>query len=95
MADDVIEAQADEPDMSWVDIAVCGPGHCVVTVDCAPGLFDFIDELFFEDNFAIEAPMHLAPGLYRWSGYRVGTWEEGDLINITGGEFGRLALASC
>lgn len=73
--------------MSWVDIAVLGQKRGVVILDYAPGWADFIDELHFADVFEGDEPDHLSPGAYRWSGYKVGSWEEGDAAVATGGTF--------
>lgn len=75
---------AAEPDMSWVLLGVAK--NDVFVLDYAPGWREFIDGAFFEDSFACDAPTHLAPGAYLWTGYKLGFWDEGDHINIAGGD---------
>lgn len=84
-----------EPDLSWFDIAVDGRGNVVVTgFSSGWANPDFSIETHWEDNFAIDAPTHLAPGFYRWSGFKVGFWDEDDAINLTGGEFTKYVLSA-
>jgi hypothetical protein len=77
--------------MSWIDIAVLGQKRGVVIVDQAPGWADFIDELHFADVFEGDEPEHLEPGVYRWSGFTIGSWDEGDPCVAKGGTFTRAA----
>ncbi len=86
MPADPVVAQ-DTPDMSWIDIAVLGEKRGVVVLDYAPGWSEYIDDLHFADVFEGDEPDHLPAGGYRWSGYRIGSWEEGDAIVCSGGEF--------
>lgn len=89
MADQIPDSA--NPDMSWIDIAVLGQRRGVVIVDYAPGWSDFIDELHFADVFENEEPDHLDPGVYRWSGFTVDSWHEGNLCVVKGGTFTRAA----
>lgn len=84
---DAIEAE--DLDMTWVDIAVCR--NATVIADYSPGFSGFIDEFHFEDVFEEDPPIGLAPGMYRWSGFTVGSWDEGELISLHGGQFSALA----
>ncbi len=74
-----------EPDMSWIDIAV-GRKMCVI-LDYSEGWRPYIDELHFEDVFDCDPPSHLPIGAYRWSGFKVGSWDEGDAVSVFGGTF--------
>jgi hypothetical protein len=80
-----------EPDMSWIDIAVCR--NATVITSYSPGWAEFIDEFHFEDVFECDVP-DLVNGLYRWADYKIGSWDEGDPINIRGGTFTPYALTT-
>ena len=80
-----------EPDMSWIDIAVCR--NATVIVRFSPGWAEFIDEFHFEDVFECDVP-DLVAGLYRWTGYKIGFWGEDDHINLKGGTFTPYALTT-
>lgn len=75
----------------WFLIAVRAPNRRgdrdVVILDHAPGWAEFNIEFYWEDTFQIDAPDHLEPGAYLWTGYKVGYWGEDDHINVSGGEF--------
>lgn len=79
-------------DMSWIDIAVCR--NATVIADCSEGWRDYLDEHFFEDNFDCPVQLPEAVGLYRWSGFTIGSWDEGDSCVATGGVFTPLSFAS-
>lgn len=72
--------------LGWIDI--CRTRGATVIVDYSPEWEEFLDasELHFEDMFACDPPV-LSPGLYRWTGFTPGSWDEGDLISIKGGSF--------
>lgn len=78
-----------EADMSWFLIGVRRGGRDIVILDNAPGWDDFDIEFYWEDTFACDPPRHLAPGAYRWSGFKIGWWAEDDAINVSGGTFTR------
>jgi len=80
------QERAPEPDMSWFDIAVDKRGNTVI-LDYAPGWDDHTIEFYWGDTFASDPPKHLPAGAYRWTGFKVGFWGDGDHINVTGGEF--------
>ncbi|ATP19759.1 hypothetical protein [Sphingobium yanoikuyae] len=75
-----------EPDMSWFDIAVTHQGEAVI-LGHSDGWSDFDIEHWWSDTFDCDEPSHLAAGAYRWSGFKIGSWGEGDHINLIGGEF--------
>lgn len=76
----------DNADMSWIDIAVIRNG--AVICDAAPGWLPFLHgDIHVEDVFASTVDYPTTPGLYRWSGYTVGSWQEGDGCVATGGTF--------
>lgn len=75
-----------EDDMSWFLIAVDRKKN-VFILDYAPGWSDFDIETHWDDTFETDAPQHLAPGCYRWSGFKIGWWAEDEAINAKGGEF--------
>jgi hypothetical protein len=83
---EVVEA---EPDMSWFDIAV-DHSHEVFVLGHSSGWTDYDIEHFWEDVFEHDAPSHLAPGAYRWTGFKIGFWGEGEHLNVSGGEFNPL-----
>lgn len=91
------ETQDFTGDLSWFLIAVgrrkvSGYRDCVV-LDYADGWDAFGIEFYWEDTFAIDPPMHLAPGAYRWVGYDFGYSDEGEALNVTGGRFEPFASA--
>lgn len=73
-------------DMSWIDIAVCKRG--AVIVDYSPGWEEYLTEHFAEDN-GIAVPANLPTGLYRWTDYKIGSWSEDEMVNISGGAWAR------
>lgn len=79
-------AAALEQDMSWFTIAVDNRGE-VVILDYATGWAELGVEFYWEDTFSIDPPKHLPVGAYRWTGFTVGSWDEDEHINVTGGEF--------
>lgn len=75
-----------EADMSWFIFAVDKKKNCVI-LDCAPGWSDFNIEFHWEDTFDSDPPLHLSPGAYRWTGFKLGFWDEDDAIKAAGGVF--------
>jgi hypothetical protein len=75
-----------EPDMSWIDIAVDRNGG-VLILDFAPGWRDFIEELHLEDAIDTDADFPAQVGAYRWTNFRIGSWDEGDQAVVNGGTF--------
>jgi len=73
-----------EPDLSWVLIAVGRTD--VVILDYSPGWDDFGIEFFWEDTFDSEAPRNLRKGAYLYTDYKIGMWEDGEHIRVTGGK---------
>lgn len=84
----LIEGLEQEPDMSWIDIAILRNGGQVIA-DFSPGWAEFFDSLdiFVEDCIETSVTMPTEVGMYRWSGYTLGYWDEGDDPNIKGGTF--------
>jgi hypothetical protein len=78
--------RASELELGWIDI--CRTKGATVIVDYSAEWSEFLDasELHFEDVFSRDVP-DLTPGLYRWSGFMPGCWDEGDLISLKGGTF--------
>ncbi|WP_395393135.1 hypothetical protein WBP07_18170 [Novosphingobium sp. BL-8A] len=87
------EAIEAEPDMSWFDIAVTHNKE-VMVLGHSEDWNQFDIEHWWEDTFATCAPEHLAPGAYRWAGYLIGSWDEGEHLNVTGGDFTPLLAGS-
>jgi hypothetical protein len=82
-----------EPDMSWFDIAVDRKGN-VMVLDWSADWDEWAIEPNWEDTFEIDAPSHLAPGAYRWSGFKVGYSDEDEALNVTGGSFAKADIAT-
>lgn len=89
-----------ELDLSWLDIAVLdiavragSPGNEIITAH-SPGWSEIgLDPPYLCDNVEYyEAPTE--SGLYRWSGYTLGSWGEGDAIVIKGGTWTPYHLAA-
>lgn len=76
-----------EPDLSWIDIAVCR--NATVIADFSLGWKEYFDslDLHVEDCIETAREMPTAVGMYRWSGYTLKYWDEGDNPNISGGTF--------
>jgi len=72
----------------WIDVAVTSAG-CFI-IDCDHGFKEFLNGVYWEDNFQCDPPVHLANGAYRWSGFKVGYWGEDEGMNIVGGDFAAL-----
>lgn len=70
----------------WIDIAVTRRGGALV-IDADSFFIEFLEGCYFEDNFAGDPPDHLPAGAYRWSGFKVGYWDEDEAMNVTGGTF--------
>lgn len=82
--------ESTNPDMSWIDIAVLRNG--AVIVDAAPGWLEYFDgDIHVEDVFQCHVNHPSVPGLYRWAGFSIGSWDEGDGCVATGGTFIRAA----
>lgn len=75
-----------EPDMSWIDIAVTHSKE-VIILGYSEGWKQFAMEHWWEDTFSTDAPEHLAPGAYRWTGYVIGIWDEDEHIAASKGEY--------
>lgn len=72
--------------MSWIDIAVLRSG--AVICDASPGWLEFFDgDIFVDDVFDDGVGYPAKPGLYRWTGFTIGSWQEGDRCVATGGVF--------
>jgi len=75
-------------DMTWIVIAVLGRGRGAVVLDYSAGWHGFLDWLHVDDMFdqmPIDTPAE--PGAYRWTGYKIGSWDDGDAIVVRGGTF--------
>lgn len=83
---------AAEPDMSWIDIAIDRSGEALI-LDYAPGWADFVEDWLVCDVFKTDAEFPAKVGAYRWSNYRIGSWEEGDHAVVIGGSFAPLPAA--
>jgi len=83
----------DDIDISWLDIAVTRPGNELIVAH-APGWAEFnLDLPYLCDNVDdFDAPTE--PGVYRWSGYTVGSWGEDDPIVLIGGIWEPYRLAT-
>lgn len=75
-----------EPDMSWIDIAVTHSKD-VCILGYSEGWKEFVMEHWWEDTFSTDAPEHLAPGAYRWTGFVIGSWDEDEHITASKGEY--------
>jgi hypothetical protein len=78
-------AWAEVDDMRWIDVAVTNKEAFIV--NCDEGFREHLNGIWWEDNFQIDAPIHLPTGVYRWQQFKIGFWQEDDGMNVTDGEF--------
>jgi hypothetical protein len=83
-----------ELDLSWLDVVVqARPGEEIIVAH-SPGWKDLgIDLPYLCDNFEHYDPP-TAPGLYRWSGYQLGCWQEDEPFVAIGGTWTPYTLAA-
>lgn len=70
---------------SWIILAITKSKETLI-INYSDDWRDWIEGIQWCDNFD-EDPPELNTGMYKWSNFKIGQWEEDELMDVTGGIF--------